>query len=153
MEDYNQLYKNFLFNIITEMVPYVKNLEVVPKTIEKGKIALEMEVGKAHCNHVNSAHAGALFTFLETLAGGVLVSFSDIMSVSVLRKEGKAEYCTPGLGKLEGRASLTAEERSNALACLEADGKVKPVIRAEILNGKGEPVAAGTFTYSLKVMR
>ena len=110
MEDYNQLYKNFLFNIITEMVPYVKNLGVVPKTIEKGKIALEMEVGKA-------------------------------------------EYFTPGLGKLEGRASLTAKERSNALACLEADGKVKPVIRAEILNGKGEPVAAGTFTYSLKVMR
>jgi len=153
MELYDELYRNFLFNFITDLVPYVNHLGVKPLVMERGKVALEMPVAKAVRNHVSSAHAGALYTLLETVAGGVVVATFDIMRISVLVKSASIEYAYPGLGTLTAKASMEEERIRTVLDEIRREGKSKPVVRAEAHDGEGRLVAAASFVYSLKEMR
>lgn len=152
MSVYSELYGNFVFNIITEMVPYVRNLGLQPVTIQPGKICLEMQVDRGIHNHVNTAHAGALYTFLETLAGGVLVASFDIVRISVLLKAASIEYLYPGLGRLTGEARLEEQTQTRILDELRDVGKSKPVITASLSDSSDRLIATGTFIYSLNRM-
>lgn len=151
-EVYAKLYRNFLFNITTELVPYVRNMDLKLQDLGRGRISLEMPVKREVQNHVNSAHAGALYTFMETVAGGVIVSAIDILKVSVLVKGAAVEYHIPGLGTLTGKAAWSKEELKEIQTQLEKEGKAKPVIRPEVYDEQGQLVAKAEFTYSLKAM-
>lgn len=152
MELYEKLYQNFLFNFITDLVPYVNHLGVKPGVMRRGFVSLEMPVTKQVQNHVSTAHAGALYTLLETLAGGVVVSSFDIMNLSVLVKDASIEYFFPGLGTLSGEASMDDAAIKAAMDELAKEGKSKFKVRAEVKNEEGQPVAAATFNYALKRM-
>jgi uncharacterized protein (TIGR00369 family) len=151
-ELYAKLYRNFLFNIVTELVPFVKNMELRLVDLGRGRMSLEMPVKRAVQNHVNSAHAGALYTLMETVAGGVIVSAVDILKVSVLVKGATVEYHHPGLGTLTCKAAWSKEELEEIQTRLKGEGKATPVIQPEVFDEQGQLVAKSAFTYSLKAM-
>jgi len=153
MELYERLYRNFLANFITDLVPFVGSLGVRPVEMRRGMTVLEMPVSKCVQNHVSSAHAGALFTLMETAAGGVIVATFDVMRISVLVKTAAVEYFHPGLGTLTAKASLEDKAIQGVLEDIRKEGKSKPSVTAEVYDAEGLLVASASFTYSLKEMR
>lgn len=133
------------------MVPYVKPLNLIPIELIRGKLVLELVVEKHLTNHVGVLHAGAISTFLETLAGGVIVtSLKNLSNISVLVSECKIKYHYPGIGKIKGEAFLTEVVLKDIESDLEIKGKATPTIESKIYNEDKQLIATGLFIYSLK---
>ena len=103
-------------------------------------------------NHVGSQHAGALFTAAETASGAAFVgAFAERMGdVTPLARSAEISYEKIAKGPIEARATLGVPA-DEALATLDAEGKVVFPCEIELTDADGQRVATATVQWHVRL--
>jgi thioesterase domain-containing protein len=136
---------------IESALPYVRKLGVQLVRFEPFKVELLLPFDLSNTNHLGTLHAGALYTFAETVGGAFLLSTGIVEGILAVRR-GSIEYLKPVMEDLYGRAVAGEEEVKGWLERYRKEGRVEmplvielnlpssvTAVRAEILYVMKEP--------------
>lgn len=103
-------------------------------------------------NHVGSQHAGALFTAAETASGAAFVgAFAVRMGdVTPLARSAEIDYVKIANGAITAVAKLGIDA-AEALATLDAEGKVEFPCEVELSDRDGNRVATATVYWHVRL--
>jgi acyl-coenzyme A thioesterase PaaI-like protein len=137
---------------MTQAVPFAGHLGLEITKVAPGEAIVVLPESQELSNHVGSQHAGALFTAAETASGAAFVgAFAERMGdVTPLARSAEISYEKIAKGPIEahGKLSVPAEE---ALATLDADGKVVFPCEIELLDADGQRVATATVQWHVRL--
>src|SRR6188472_1754472 len=130
---------------MTQAVPFAGYLGLEVTSITAGEAVALLPERSELTNHVGSQHAGALFTVAETASGGAFVgAFAERLGeVTPLARSAEISYEKIAKGPIEATAKL-GEPAAEALATLDAEGKVEFPCEVELADGDGAQVATAT---------
>jgi uncharacterized protein (TIGR00369 family) len=136
---------------MTQAVPFAGFLGVEVTNVSAGEATALLPERAELKNHVGSQHAGALFTVAETASGAAFVgAFAERMGdVTPLARNAEISYEKIAKGPIEAKATLgvSAEE---ALATLDAEGKVVFPCEIELTDADGQRVATATVHWHVR---
>ncbi|HET9163835.1 MAG TPA: DUF4442 domain-containing protein [Solirubrobacterales bacterium] len=137
---------------MTQAVPFAGHLGLEITSVAPGEAVVVLPEGHELTNHVGSQHAGALFTVAETASGGAFVgAFVERMGeVTPLARSAEISYEKIAKGPIEARARL-AMAAADALASLDAEGKVEFPCEIELFDGEGTRVATATVNWHVRL--
>jgi uncharacterized protein (TIGR00369 family) len=133
-------------------VPYIGHMGIEVTAMEEGEAtALLPDRPELH-NHVGSQHAGALFGVAETASGAAFVgAFAARMGdVTPLARSAEIAYLKVARGPIEARAKL-GMPAAEALAALDADGRVDFAVEVEMTDAEGTAVATATVNWNVRL--
>ena len=137
---------------MAQAVPFAGHLGLEIETIAAGESVVRLPERPELTNHVGSQHAGALFTVAETASGAAFVgAFAERMGdVTPLARGAEISYEKIAKGPIEAKATLgvPAEE---ALATLDAEGKVVFPCQVELSDASGQRVATATVQWHVRL--
>lgn len=137
---------------MNEAVPFVKHLGLEVLEISPGEATVRLPEGPELTNHVGSQHAGALFTLAETASGAAFVgAFAERLGdVTPLARAAEISYERIARGPIDAAAKL-AVPAAEALATLDAEGKVVFPCEIELTDADGERVATATVQWHVRL--
>lgn len=133
-------------------VPFVGYLGLEITEIDAGEATVVLPRKQHLANHVGSLHAGALFTAAETASGAAFVgAFAVRMAdVTPLARRAEIEYLKIAGGPITASAKLGIDA-AEALATLDAEGKVEFPCLVELTDSAGELVATATVEWHVRL--
>jgi uncharacterized protein (TIGR00369 family) len=133
-------------------VPFVEFLGLEITEVSAGEATVRMPRRKELTNHVGSQHAGALFTLAETASGAAFVgAFAVRMGdVTPLAKSAEIDYLKVANGVITAGAKLGVDA-AEALAVLDAEGKVEFPCEVELSDESGNVVARATVSWHVRL--
>lgn len=137
---------------MTQAVPFAGHLGLEISRIAAGEAEVTLPERPELNNHVGSQHAGALFTAAETASGAAFVgAFAERMAdVTPLARAAEVSYEKIARGPIEARAKL-AVSAEDALATLDAEGKVQFPCEIDLFDGEGTRVATATVQWHVRL--
>src|SRR4051794_17665462 len=137
---------------MSQAVPFVGHLNLEIASIGEGEATVVLPERPELLNHVGSQHAGALFTAAETASGATFVgAFAERMAdVTPLARSAEISYEKIANGPIEARATLGVPA-DEALATLDADGKVVFPCQIELTDPAGQRVATATVEWHVRL--
>jgi uncharacterized protein (TIGR00369 family) len=137
---------------MTQAVPFAGHLGLEITSVSPGQAVVTLPERLELTNHVGSQHAGALFTVAETASGAAFVgAFAERLGeVTPLARRAEISYEKIAKGPIEATAKLgvPAEE---ALATLDAEGKVRFSCEIELVDGSGTRVATASVQWDVRL--
>lgn len=137
---------------MTQAVPFAAHLGLEITSVAEGEAVVRLPERPELTNHVGSQHAGALFTVAEAASGAAFVgAFAERLGeVTPLARRAEISYEKIATGPIEASAKLgvPAEE---ALATLDAEGKVRFACEIELSDGSGAQVASATVQWHVRL--
>lgn len=139
---------------MSQAVPFVGYLGVEVTSMSEGEATAVLPERSELLNHVGSQHAGALFTVAETASGAAFVgAFLERMAdVTPLARSAEISYDKIANGPITATARLGIPAEQ-ALATLDADGKVEFPCEVELTNADGDLVAAASVRWHVRLKR
>jgi uncharacterized protein (TIGR00369 family) len=133
-------------------VPYISHLGVEVTAMEEGAATALLPDRPELKNHVGSQHAGALFGVAETASGAAFVgAFAARMGdVTPLARSAQIAYVKVARGPIEAKAKL-GTPAAEALATLDADGRVDFPVEVEMVDAEGDTVATATVDWNVRL--
>lgn len=137
---------------MTQAVPFAGYLGLEIASITSGEAVVRLPERAELTNHVGSQHAGALFTAAETASGAAFVgAFVERMAeVTPLARSADISYEKIAKGQIEASARL-AVPADEALATLDAEGKVEFPCEIELTDSSGTRVATATVRWHVRL--
>lgn len=137
---------------MTVAVPFVGHLDLEVTDMSSGEATVLLPDRPALHNHVGSQHAGALFSAAETASGAAFVgAFAARMGDIVpLAKAAEIAYEKIAKGPIDARAELGIDA-GEALATLDADGRVEFPCQVTLSDGDGQKVATATVHWHVRL--
>jgi acyl-coenzyme A thioesterase PaaI-like protein len=137
---------------MNQAVPFVGHLGLEVTSIAEGKAVVLLPERPELTNHVGSQHAGALFTAAETASGAAFVgAFAERMGdITPLAKSAEIAYEKIATGPIEASATLGID-KDEALATLDADGKVEFPCEVVLSDEAGTRVATATVRWHVRL--
>jgi acyl-coenzyme A thioesterase PaaI-like protein len=137
---------------MTQAVPFAGHLNVEITEISEGEATVLLPDLPELKNHVGSQHAGALFTAAETASGAAFVgAFAERMGdVTPLARSAEIAYEKIANGEITAKATLGVDA-GEALATLDAEGKVEFPCEVELSDGDGQRVATATVHWHVRL--
>ncbi|MFL5832697.1 MAG: DUF4442 domain-containing protein [Solirubrobacterales bacterium] len=137
---------------MTQAVPFAGHLNVEITEISEGEATVLLPDLPELKNHVGSQHAGALFTAAETASGAAFVgAFAARMGdVTPLARSAEIAYEKIANGEITAKARLGVDA-DEALATLDAEGKVEFPCEVELSDGDGQRVATATVHWHVRL--
>jgi uncharacterized protein (TIGR00369 family) len=137
---------------MTQAVPFAGFLGVEVAELTAGEAVAVLPERAELNNHVGSQHAGALFTAAETASGAAFVgAFAERMGdVTPLARNAEISYEKIARGPIEARARLGVDA-AEALATLDAEGKVVFPCEIELTDAAGQRVATATVQWHVRL--
>lgn len=137
---------------MTQAVPFAGFLGLEITSIAPGEAVVILPERAELTNHVGSQHAGALFTAAEAASGAAFVgAFAERMGeVTPLARSAEISYEKIARGPIEARAKL-AVPAAEALATLDAEGKVEFPCEIELADESGTQVATATVNWHVRL--
>jgi len=137
---------------MTQAVPFAGHLGLEITSIGEGESIVLLPERPELTNHVGSQHAGALFTLAETASGAAFVgAFADRLGeVTPLARSAEISYEKIAKGPIEATAELGVPG-AEALATLDAEGKVEFPCEVEMADGSGLRVAVATVHWHVRL--
>ena len=137
---------------MTQAVPFAGHLGLEITQVAEGESTVTLPERPELTNHVGSQHAGALFTVAETASGAAFVgAFAERLGeVTPLARNADISYEKIAKGPIEAKAKLGVPA-SEALATLDADGKVVFPCQVELSDAAGERVATATIQWHVRL--
>ena len=132
-----------------EQIPYTRDLGLVIEHAGDGEVRMSLPDQPATRNLAGSLHAGALFTFGETLAG-VAAGMRTFERAFPFARRAEIRYRRPGRGALCGRARVADDEIARVLAELERDGRSQLAVSVVLEDADGQTVAELTIEYAFR---
>ncbi|HEX4753447.1 MAG TPA: DUF4442 domain-containing protein [Solirubrobacterales bacterium] len=133
-------------------VPYIGHMGIEVTAMSEGEAtALLPDRPELH-NHVGSQHAGALFGVAETASGAAFVgAFAARMGdLTPLARSAEIAYSKVARGPIEAKAKLGVPA-AEALATLDADGRVDFSVEVEMTDAEGLVVATATVDWNVRL--
>jgi acyl-coenzyme A thioesterase PaaI-like protein len=137
---------------MTQAVPFAGYLNLEITEISEGEATVVLPDRPELKNHVASQHAGALFTAAETASGAAFVgAFVERMGdVTPLARSAEISYEKIANGDITARARL-AMPAAQALATLDADGKVEFPCEIDLTDSDGTLVATASVRWHVRL--
>jgi uncharacterized protein (TIGR00369 family) len=137
---------------MTQAVPFAGHLGLEITRIDEGEAEVRLPERMELTNHVGSQHAGALFTAAETASGAAFVgAFAERLGdLTPLAKGAEISYERIARGPIDATAKLGVA-KEEALAALDAEGKVEFPCEVELVDREGERVASATIDWHLRL--
>jgi len=137
---------------MNEAVPFVKHLGLEVLEISAGEATVRLPERTELTNHVGSQHAGALFTLAETASGAAFVgAFAERLGdVTPLARAAEISYERIARGPIDASAKLGVPA-AEALATLDAEGKVVFPCEIDLIDAAGERVATATVQWHVRL--
>ncbi len=137
---------------MTQAVPFAGFLGVEVTSLAAGEATAVLPERAELKNHVGSQHAGALFTAAETASGAAFVgAFAERMGdVTPLARNAEISYEKIAKGPIEAKATLGVPA-DEALATLDAEGKVVFPCEIELTDASGQRVATATVQWHVRL--
>jgi uncharacterized protein (TIGR00369 family) len=137
---------------MTQAVPFAGFLGVEVTSLSAGEATAVLPERAELKNHVGSQHAGALFTAAETASGAAFVgAFAERMGdVTPLARNADISYEKIAKGPIEAKATLGVPA-NEALATLDAEGKVVFPCEIELTDASGQRVATATVQWHVRL--
>jgi uncharacterized protein (TIGR00369 family) len=139
---------------MSQAVPFVGYLGLEITALSEGEATVVMPERPELLNHVGSQHAGALFTAAETASGAAFVgAFAERMGdVTPLARSAEVAYEKIAEGPITATARLGVDA-AEALATLDAEGKVEFPCEVELSDKDGQRVASATVHWHVRLKR
>jgi len=139
---------------MSQAVPFVGHLNLEITEIGEGEATVVMPERPELLNHVGSQHAGALFTAAETASGAAFVgAFAERMGeLTPLARSAEISYDKVAKGPITAKAKLGIST-AKAHEILDAEGKVEFPCDVELTNADGDPVAAASVRWHVRLNR
>lgn len=133
-------------------VPFAGHLNLEIASIAEGEAIVVLPERPELTNHVGTQHAGALFTVAETASGAAFVgAFAERMGdVTPLARNAEISYEKIAKGPITASAVLGIGQ-GEALATLDAEGKVEFPCEVELTDGSGTRVATATVLWHVRL--
>ena len=133
-------------------VPYIGHMGIEVTAMAEGEATSVLPDRPELHNHVGSQHAGALFGVAETASGAAFVGgFAARMGdLTPLARSAQISYLKVARGPIEAKAKL-AMTAAEALATLDADGRVDFSVEVEMTNAEGDTVATATVDWNVRL--
>ena len=137
---------------MTQAVPFAGYLGLEITSVAEGEAVVVLPERDELTNHVGSQHAGALFTVAETASGAAFVgAFAPRLGeVTPLARSAEISYVKVAKGPIEARAKLGVDP-ADALATLDAEGKVVFPCKVELTDASGDPVATASVQWHVRL--
>jgi acyl-coenzyme A thioesterase PaaI-like protein len=137
---------------MTQAVPFAGYLGLEVASVAAGKATVVLPDSPELLNHVGSQHAGALFTAAEAASGAAFVgAFAERMGdVTPLARSAEISYEKIAKGPITANAELGVP-KDEALATLDADGKVEFPCEVELSDADGNRVATATVHWHVRL--
>lgn len=137
---------------MTQAVPFAGHLGLEITSVSEGEATVRLPERPELANHVGSQHAGALFTAAETASGAAFVgAFAARMGeVTPLARSAEIAYEKIAKGPIDASARLGVPA-AEALATLDAEGKVEFPCEVELADGAGTRVARATVRWHVRL--
>lgn len=129
-------------------IPITKFLKI---SFEKDH--LKMPFSNEVTNHIETVHAGALFSLAETASGVFLEEqFSDYKDkvIAVLRRA-EVKYSLPAQSNIIAKSSLNHEDKIKLINDLNSKGRAIIKILVSLTDQKESVVFKGTYEWFLKM--
>jgi uncharacterized protein (TIGR00369 family) len=133
-------------------VPFAGHLNLEITEITAGEAKVRLPRRPELNNHVGSQHAGALFTVAETASGAAFVGAFAIRmgEITPLARRAEIEYLKIANGVITASATLGIEA-ADALATLDANGKVEFPCEVVLTDESGTEVATATVHWHVRL--
>jgi acyl-coenzyme A thioesterase PaaI-like protein len=144
------------FDVIAEgmiqAVPFAGYLNLEITSVGEGESVVRLPQRPELTNHVGSQHAGALFTVAEAASGAAFVgAFAERLGdVTPLARRAEIAYEKIAKGPIEATARLGVNP-AEALATLDAEGKVVFPCQIELTDSAGQRVATATVQWHVRL--
>jgi uncharacterized protein (TIGR00369 family) len=137
---------------MTQAVPFAGHLGLEITSVGEGEATVRLPERQELTNHVGSQHAGALFTVAETASGAAFVgAFAERLGeVTPLARNAEISYEKIAKGPIDATARLGVP-KEEALATLDADGKVVFPCEIELADADGTRVATATVHWHVRL--
>jgi uncharacterized protein (TIGR00369 family) len=137
---------------MTQAVPFAGHLGLEITHMAEGEAVVLLPERAELTNHVGSQHAGALFTVAETASGAAFVgAFAERLGdVTPLARSAEISYEKIAKGPIEASAKLGVPP-AEALAALDADGKVVFPCEIELTDVSSQRVATATVQWHVRL--
>jgi uncharacterized protein (TIGR00369 family) len=137
---------------MNQAVPFAGYLGLEITRVGEGEAAVRLPDRVELTNHVGSQHAGALFTVAETASGAAFVgAFAERLGeVTPLARQAEITYEKIAKGPIEATATLGIA-KDDALATLDADGKVEFPCEVALTDESGNQVATATIRWHVRL--
>ena len=137
---------------MTQAVPFAGHLGLGITRVGEGEAVVRLPDRVELTNHVGSQHAGALFTVAETASGAAFVgAFAERLGeVTPLARQADITYEKIAKGTIEATATLGIA-KDDALATLDADGKVEFPCEVALTDESGNQVATATIRWHVRL--
>jgi uncharacterized protein (TIGR00369 family) len=129
--------------VITERVPFARELDVRIEQVEAGRAVASMPFAVKRTNHIGTVHAAALFGLGETVSGALaFVAFADLQQAGYLPVVANASitYRRPAVGDVRAEATISPDEQARARAEIASEGKGRYTVQVTMTNAAGETV-------------
>jgi uncharacterized protein (TIGR00369 family) len=133
-------------------VPFIGHLGLEIVEVAPGEAKVRLPRRQELTNHVGSQHAGALFTAAEAASGAAFVgAFAVRMGeVTPLARRAEIDYLKVANGPITAHGKLGVEA-ADALATLDAEGKVEFPCEIELNDEAGNLVATATVEWHVRL--
>ncbi|HEX5928146.1 MAG TPA: DUF4442 domain-containing protein [Solirubrobacterales bacterium] len=137
---------------MSQAVPFAGYLDLEITEMAEGRATVVLPERQELTNHVGSQHAGALFTAAENASGAAFVgAFLERMAdVTPLARSADISYEKIARGPIVAKATL-GMPKDEALATLDAEGKVEFPCEVLLTDGDGTQVASATVRWHVRL--
>jgi len=133
-----------------ELLPLVKALNFRVEEGRPGYIKASMSKSPIVVNHFGAFHAGALYTFAETVGGAVIKASFDLSNTTLMNKRGEIKYRKKVMEKAFSVASFSRGDVARIEAEVEEKGRTEFPYTVTIMNEDGEAACEVTFDFYLR---
>ena len=132
-----------------ERIPYTLPMGIVIDRAVTGDVQMTMPGATATQNMVGIVHAGALYSFGETVAG-IVAGFDTLDKAFPLCRSAEIRYLRPARGAIRGAARVTASDLARLVFELERDGRSDVRIAVSLTDTSGKVVAEMDVDYAFR---
>lgn len=130
-------------------IPFTRNLGFAIERAADGEVHMILPDAETTRNLAGTVHAGALYTFGETV-GGVTVGLETLDQAFPFARRAEIRYRRPARGAVHGKARVDAGDIQRVLLELARDGRSELTVRVELAGADGKTVAEMDVDYAFR---
>jgi uncharacterized protein (TIGR00369 family) len=140
--------------LVASVVPFNNHVGIEVLEVGPGRGVARLPEAPHLLNHVQTQHAGALFTAAETASGAAMLSvFADRLgSATPVARRCSVEYRRPARGPITATATI-ATPADELLSSLDADGVVEFPASVVLHDADDREVASVEVTWHVRTNR
>jgi acyl-coenzyme A thioesterase PaaI-like protein len=146
----SQNFAEELESVLYKMLPLVKALNFRVEEGRPGYVKASMSQSPIVINHFGVFHAGALYTFAETVGGAVVKASLNLTDVTLINKRGEIKYRKVVTEKAVSEAYFAPEAVERIEAEVEEKGKTEFPYSVVVMNQDDEVACEVVFDFYMR---